>query len=87
MGKMREGKNVLAVYVKNNIRMGYGFMPLLSYTVSTNEFLPQPPQSTAPLDPKQTAEGIYQFPAITNFPMPSSVPAAPQVKRPAKPAK
>jgi TolA-binding protein len=81
MGRMREGKNVLAVYVKNNIRMGYGLMPLLSYTVSTSEFLPQPPQSTMPLDLRQTAEGAYQFPVITNFPMPS---AAISAKKPAK---
>jgi tetratricopeptide (TPR) repeat protein len=86
MGRMREGKNVLAVYVKNNIRMGYGLMPQLSYTVSANEFLPQPPQAASPLDPKQVAEGVYQFPAITNFPLPSAaVPsAAPQAKKPAK---
>jgi TolA-binding protein len=81
MGKIREGKNVLAIYVKNNIRMGYGLMPLLTYTVSTSEFLPQPPQSIAPLDPKLTAEGTYQFPIIANFLIPMAPPKA------AKPAK
>jgi hypothetical protein len=71
VGKMRDGKNVLAVFVKNNIHMGYGLMPVLSYTVSTYAFLPQAPQTTAPLDPKQVAEGVYQFPAIVNFTMPA----------------
>jgi TolA-binding protein len=79
IGKLRDGKNVLAVFVRNNIRMGYGLLPLLSYTVSTNAFLPQPPQSTTPLDPRLVAEGVYQFPAITNFVMPAA-----QVKKPAK---
>jgi hypothetical protein len=72
MGKMRDGKNVLAIYVTNNIRMGYGLMPLISYTVSTSEFLPQPPQSVSPLDPRQAAEGAYRFPAIANFAIPAA---------------
>ena len=74
MGKLRDGKNVLAVYVKNNIRMGFGFMPYCTYTVSTNDFLPQPPGSTEPLDPKLVAEGAYAFPAIANFPVPAKTP-------------
>jgi tetratricopeptide (TPR) repeat protein len=70
MGKLREGKNVLAVFVKNNVKTEYGFMPYLSYTVSTFEYLPQPPGTTSPLDPKKVAEGTYVFPAIANFSLP-----------------
>ncbi len=73
MGKLREGKNVLAVYVKNNIKLGNGCMPYLSYSVVTSMYVPQPPKATAPLDPKQVSEGIYQFPTIANFPMPAAI--------------
>jgi hypothetical protein len=72
MGKLRDGKNVLAVRVKNNIRLGFGFMPYCTYTVSTNEFLPQPPGSAQPLDPKVVAEGVYSFPAVANFLVPAA---------------
>ncbi len=71
MGKLREGKNVLAVLVRNNIRMGFGFMPYCSYTVSATDFVPQPPGATEPLDPKLVAENTFVFPAIPNFPVPS----------------
>jgi len=76
MGKIRDGKNVLAVYVKNKIRMGCGLIPALSYTVSTNAFVPQPPQSASPLDPKLATEAVYQFPPIANFVMPAAAPVA-----------
>lgn len=72
MGKLRDGKNVLAVRVKNNIRLGFGFMPYCTYAVSTNEFLPQPPGSASPLDPKLVAEGAYSFPTVANFLVPAA---------------
>jgi hypothetical protein len=67
-GKIRAGKNVLALAVKNNIRMAYGVLPYLVYTSITNDYVPQPPGSPTPLDPKQVAEGTYVFPSIKNFP-------------------
>jgi hypothetical protein len=67
MGKMREGKNLLAVYVKNNMRIGCGLLPLLTYTVVMAEYLPQPPGVQTPLDVKKVAEGTWTFPGITNF--------------------
>jgi tetratricopeptide (TPR) repeat protein len=72
MGKLRDGKNVLALRATANTKAGYGVMPYCTYTVSTNEYLPQPPGSTTPLDPKQVAEGAYAFPAIANFPVPAA---------------
>jgi len=73
IGKLREGKNVLAIYVKNNIKLGFGCMPSLTYSVLTNAYVPKPPQSTVPLDPKQVSEGAYQFPVIANFPLPLAI--------------
>jgi hypothetical protein len=67
-GKIRSGKNVIALAVKNNIKMAYGVFPYLVYTSTTNDYLPQPPGSPAPLDTKLVAEGTYVFPSIRNFP-------------------
>jgi hypothetical protein len=73
MGKLREGKNVLAVYVNAAGLGAYGLMPYCSYTVMANHFLPQPPGCAAPLDPRQVSESVYVFPVITNFTVPAQV--------------
>jgi TolA-binding protein len=73
MGKLREGKNVLAVYVNAAGLGAYGLMPYCSYTVLANDFLPQPPGCAAPLDPRQVSESAYVFPVITNFTVPAQV--------------
>lgn len=67
-GKIRSGKNVAALAVKNSIKTAYGVLPCLVYTSSTDNYIPQPPGSPAPMDPKKVAEGTYVFPAIKNFP-------------------
>jgi len=67
LGKLRDGKNVLAVFVRNNIRLGFGCMPYLTYTVAANSYVPQPPGIAAPLDAVKVTEGAWEFPAIDNF--------------------
>jgi hypothetical protein len=67
-GKIRSGKNVFALAVKNSVKTAYGVFPYFSYTYTSNEYVPQPPGSAAPLDPKLFAEGTYTFPSIKNFP-------------------
>jgi hypothetical protein len=66
-GKMRSGKNVIALTVKNNIKMGYGVYANMVYTATADEYVPQPPGSPAPLEIKSVAQGVYVFPVIKNF--------------------
>ena len=66
-GKMREGKNVLALWVRNAINLGYGVFPYLSYSAAGADYLPQPPGAASAMDPALVAEGKYAFPAIKNF--------------------
>jgi len=69
VGKMREGKNVIAVTVINNIQMGYGLLPYLLYSVMGYDYTPQPPGAAAPLDPALVSEEKYVFPLVKNFPV------------------
>jgi len=73
-GIIRNGKNVIAIYIINNNKNDYGIIPIVNYSVITNEYLPMPPNASSALDPKQVAEGVYLFPKIINFetPVPSS---------------
>ena len=66
-GKMRAGKNVIALAGKNNIKMGYGVYANMMYTAMADEYVPQPPGSLAPLEIKSVAQGVYVFPTIKNF--------------------
>jgi len=68
-GKMREGKNVVALAVSNNIKMGYGVFPYLSYTSEGYDYAPQPPGASSPMDPDLVSEDKYVFPVVKNFPV------------------
>jgi hypothetical protein len=68
LGKIREGKNVLALFVKNSGLSEYGVFPYLAFTVTTREFLPQLPDAAAPTTLKAVSETAYDFPSIKNFP-------------------
>ncbi|HEX7511135.1 MAG TPA: tetratricopeptide repeat protein [Chitinivibrionales bacterium] len=68
VGKLREGKNVIAVVIQNNIKMGYGLLPYLTYSVIGYDYLPQPPGAGAPMEPALISEEKYRFPPIKNFP-------------------
>ena len=67
LGKLREGKNVIALYVKNTLNMGYGVFPYLHYIAAGYEYMAQLPDSLSPMDPKLVAENTYAFPVIKNF--------------------
>ncbi len=67
MGKIREGKNVIALFVRNNLSLGYGVFPYVRYLVAGYDYVPQLPDEKEPLDPKTAAEGVYAFPVIKNF--------------------
>lgn len=66
-GKMRQGKNVLAIEAINNIRSGYGVFPLIVMKVPLNEYLPRFPGAKDVVDKKLVSEDTYSFPYIKNF--------------------
>jgi tetratricopeptide (TPR) repeat protein len=66
-GKMREGKNVLALWAQNTINVGYGVFPYLTYSAAGADYLAQPPGAAAAMDPALIAEGKFAFPEIKNF--------------------
>lgn len=66
-GKLRKGKNILAVYVRNNTTLGYGLYPYLAYTVTDYDYLPKFPGMEDIIDKKEISEDTYVFPTIQNF--------------------
>jgi TolA-binding protein len=66
-GKMREGKNVIALCVFSGNGNLYGIYPYITYTTTGYDYLPQPPGFTEPLTASVAAEGNYVFPAMKNF--------------------
>ncbi len=66
-GKLRQGKNVLAVDVSNNGKPHFGLFPYLALTVTTYSFLPKFPNTDTPLDRKTVSEDVWVFPRIHNF--------------------
>jgi tetratricopeptide (TPR) repeat protein len=68
-GKMREGKNVISLWISNTSETSYGVYPYLVYTSAGYNYLPQPPGSSLPMESALVAEDKYQFPAIRNFPV------------------
>jgi TolA-binding protein len=68
-GKLRKGKNVLAIYVTNDTVIGYGLYPYLSFTITDYDYLPKFPGAEEILDKKDITEDTYMFPGIKNFSM------------------
>ncbi len=66
-GQLREGKNVLAVCVKNNVHRGYGLYPLLEFPAIEYEYQAIPPGTTSALPTALVANAVYQFTPIKNF--------------------
>jgi tetratricopeptide (TPR) repeat protein len=66
-GKIRDGKNVIAVRVMNMTGRAWAFMPYAKLMVTQDEFLPRPPGFEHPFELKDVADGTYQFPFIKNF--------------------
>ena len=67
MGKIRNGKNVLAVKVESKNDTDYGFYPLVVMNIGTQIPLPKPPGSKKPLLPEEVKIDTYKFPYIKNF--------------------
>ena len=87
MGKVRAGKNVLAMLVKNRLKIGAGAYVHLETTISSFDFFPATPQNGSPLQSLAVAAGNYLFPVIKNFvdapkavAPPASVPAPQKVQ-------
>jgi hypothetical protein len=70
VGKMREGKNVIALRVTTTTPTDYGVFPYVSYISEGSDYVPQPPGASLPMDPSLITEEKYQFPSIKNFPIP-----------------
>jgi hypothetical protein len=64
---MRKGKNTLAIRVSAGTGPDRGLYPLLVAEAPASAFVPQPPGHDRPMDPKDVAEGAYDFGYIKNF--------------------
>ena len=68
MGKIRTGKNVLAIKIHtDSTHTEQGFYPLLLMTVGTETAMPKPPGAEKTLTLDDVRSDVYQFPAIKNF--------------------
>ena len=66
-GKIRDGKNVLAVAVRNRSGAAWGMFPELRMKTIDYEYVAQPPGADAPLDAGEIADGVFKFLYIKNF--------------------
>ncbi len=66
-GKLRKGKNVIALEVSNNNQSFYGIFPYLMYTITSYKYLPKLPNTDFILEEKDISEEVYVFPYIKNF--------------------
>ena len=66
-GKLRKGKNCLAIKVTNTLHMGYGLLPRLKMQVIVDTYLPKFPTSDTTVDKKSLSSERYTFPSIKNF--------------------
>lgn len=67
LGKLRNGKNVLAIRARAAADTAFGVFPFVRLMVAKAEYLPQPPGFDQPFSREVVAEGTYQFPFIKNF--------------------
>ena len=65
--KVRRGKNVLSVDVRNNNGVDYGLFPYLKLKVTSYDYLPKFPNTEEALDKKSVSENFWTFPHIENF--------------------
>lgn len=66
VGKLRQGKNILAVRVWGD-GSAKGLLPHLRISVTAYDYLPQFPGTDAPVAIEQLSEDTYAFPFIKNF--------------------
>lgn len=67
MGKIRKGKNVIAIRAISRDETSNGVFPLLLMSVGTKVSLPKPPGFNKPLAAEEVREDVYKFPSIKNF--------------------
>jgi tetratricopeptide (TPR) repeat protein len=66
-GKIRQGKNVIAIDVTNRFKKAYGLYASVTLTVTANQFLPKFPFTDDPVDKEIVSEEQWVFPRISNF--------------------
>jgi len=67
LGKLRRGRNLVAIGVVPQDMSGYGIYPLILLSSGTDVALPQPPGYDAPMAVQDAAVDKYVFPEIRNF--------------------
>jgi tetratricopeptide (TPR) repeat protein len=77
-GRLRQGKNVLAIAVSDNGDSIGAVLPYASIRVAATEYLPVFPGAEEPLAPDIVAEGNWSFPRMRNFSLPSTAHQAEQ---------
>ena len=67
MGRLREGKNVIAVRAEGGAAGGDGVFPYLTVMVPQADYVPKPPGFDVPLAAEDVAVDVYKFPFVKNF--------------------
>jgi hypothetical protein len=68
MGKLRIGKNVIAVRIHSDSSLNEnGFFPLLLMSIGTDLVMPKPPGYDSPMTLEEVRSDKYVFPEIRNF--------------------
>ncbi len=67
MGKVRSGKNVIAIKTESVQADLYGIKPMILFTIGTNLSHPKPPGYSTPLSLEEVRIDKYTFPLINNF--------------------
>lgn len=67
LGKIRKGKNVIAIQAESRSNDDNGIFPLLLMSIRTTVSVPKPPDYEEPLSSEQVTEDVYKFPFIKNF--------------------
>jgi hypothetical protein len=66
-GKLRQGKNAIAIRVVSATASACGLLPLLALTVTAYDYPPVFPGTQEPLDKQVVAEANWVFPFVKNF--------------------
>jgi hypothetical protein len=67
-GKVRRGKNVMAVRMGAPLQAGQNTLsPLIEVTLPTRLYVPRPPGADTPMTAEEIRPDVYQFPFIRNF--------------------
>jgi hypothetical protein len=67
MGRLRAGKNVVAVKAAAPAAAPAAVYPLIELKIAMQIYFAKPPGSDTPLPPEQVRQDVYRFPYIKNF--------------------